>query len=615
MADNVVTNPGLGGETFATDDIGGVQYPRSKIGYGVDGSYVDVSDSNPLPASVVGSNGVEAGVTQYGYLRVTQEPSSLFSEQFDALDTTVRWTARNASGGSAAVSAGVLAISAGTTASAYGGLSTQPTFSPNGLNFLALGCTLIIPTWTQANTKRFWGFGSVPGTPTTAIPVTDGAGFEIDGAGNFLAVVYESTTRTQAINLNSVRPANGVPFYTAIARRADRIDFYVNSTLNAAATVLIPTLDISTLPGYIIAINAGTAPAAAPTMTVTAFGIADTGQNAQSIKDPTNPFIQATVKRASTAAAATDTALVVSFAGANSATRVGDGTNNAAIKAASTAAVAADPSLVVALHPSSPLNGQSAAGSAIAGNPVRIAGSDGTNTRNVLTDAAGYLLSPLPFPQIVADVASAALTTTTTTAAFTPAHGQAYQIVIPVTAVTGTTPTLDVGVEESDDTGTNWLRVFDFPRITATGIYRSPKLSLRGNRVRYVQTVTGTTPSFTRAVQRIQYSDSVPQIAQLVDRTIALGTSSSTTPSLNVQRCTNAQLVIAIGAATTPPTLQLQGSDDNGATWYNVGATLAAVASNTVQLTVNNVNSQLLRANVTAAGTSVTPNYVLIKGF
>ena len=167
----------------------------------------------------------------------------------------------------------------------------------------------------------------------------------------------------------------------------------------------------------------------------------------------------------------------------------------------------------------------------------------------------------------------------------------------------------------NDITGTNWFDVYHFPRITATGIYRSPKLSLRGNRLRYVQTVGGTTPSFTRSVQRLQYSDSVPQVSQLVDRTIALGTSSSTTPNLNVQGCTNAQLVIAIGAATTPPTLQLQGSDDNGATWYAVGGTLAGIASNTVQLTVNNVNSQLLRANVTSAGTSVTPNYVLIKAF
>ena len=58
-----------------------------------------------------------------------------------------------------------------------------------------------------------------------------------------------------------------------------------------------------------------------------------------------------TVKAASTVAATADTALVVSFAGANSATKIGDGTNNAAIKAASTAAGSTDPALVVAISP------------------------------------------------------------------------------------------------------------------------------------------------------------------------------------------------------------------------------------------------------------------------
>lgn len=580
-------NLGTGGDKMLTDTlttVDGAAAPTdaraqvTKLAWGDASAANMVSDTRPLPTAVVGSNGQEAGVTQYGYLRVTQEPSSLFTEPFDTLDTTNRWTTKLATG-TAAVTNGVLAISSSTTASAYGGLSTQATFNPNGLNFIALGCTLIIPTWTQANTKRFWGWGSVPTTPTTAIPVTNGAGFEIDDAGNFLAVVYESTVRTQAININTAKVPGGQPFYSAIARRADRIDYYVNDTLVPAATVLIPTLDISTLPAYMIAVNAATAPAAAATMNITAFGIADTGQNAQSIKDPTNPFWQAAVTKPSTAVAATQSALAV------------------------------------ALHPTSALNGQSATGAAVAGNPVRIAGSDGTNTRNVLTDAAGFLLSTLPMPQIVADVASAALTTTTTTAAFTPAHGLSFQVVIPVTAVTGTTPTLDVGVEISDDSGTSWVRVYDFPRITATGAYRSPLLSLRGNRVRYVQTVAGTTPSFTRSVQRLQSSAMVPQTAQIIDRTITLTTLNSTTPSLNVQGCTNAQLVINIGAATTPPTLQLQGSDDNGASWYAVGGTLAAVASSTVQLTVVDVNTQLLRATVTAAGNTVTPGYVLVKGF
>lgn len=49
MADNVVANAGSGGSTFATDDVGGVQYPRSKQVWGVDGTATDVSATNPLP--------------------------------------------------------------------------------------------------------------------------------------------------------------------------------------------------------------------------------------------------------------------------------------------------------------------------------------------------------------------------------------------------------------------------------------------------------------------------------------------------------------------------------------------------------------------------------------
>ena len=286
---------------------------------------------------MTGSNGTEAGVTTYGYLRVTNEPSSWFTEPFDTLDTTNRWTTKLATG-TAAVANGVLAINSSTTASAYGGLSTQPTFTANGLNFVALGCTLIIPTWTQANTKRFWGWGSVPTTPTTAVPVTNGCGFEIDASGNFLAVVYETNVQTRTININVKKVADGQPFYTAIARRADRIDFYVNDTLTPAATILIPTLDISTLPAYLIAVNDASAPAAAATMNVTAFGVADTGQNAQSIKDPTNPFWAAAVTKPSTAVTAAQSALAV------------------------------------AIHPTSVLNGQSAHDAVIAGAPVRIAG-------------------------------------------------------------------------------------------------------------------------------------------------------------------------------------------------------------------------------------------------
>ena len=131
----------------------------------------------------------------------------------------------------------------------------------------------------------------------------------------------------------------------------------------------------------------------------------------------------------------------------------------------------------------------------------------GTVTATVANATLGAGTVTQALPTAVADVASAAITTTTTTAAFTPTWGSGYQIVIPVTVVSGTTPTLSVRIEESDDAGTNWYARYTFPTITATGIYRSPILRLRGNRVRYVQTITGTTPSFTRAINRNQRQD------------------------------------------------------------------------------------------------------------
>ena len=54
MADNVTANPGAGGPVFATDDIGGVNYPRSKVVFGVDGTATDVSANDPLPVGAVG---------------------------------------------------------------------------------------------------------------------------------------------------------------------------------------------------------------------------------------------------------------------------------------------------------------------------------------------------------------------------------------------------------------------------------------------------------------------------------------------------------------------------------------------------------------------------------
>jgi hypothetical protein len=239
-----------------------------------------------------------------------------------------------------------------------------------------------------------------------------------------------------------------------------------------------------------------------------------------------------------------------------------------------------------------------------------------SGTLTGVTTVSAITSANLGGPSTIADVASAAITTTATVSAITPTFGTSYQVNIPVTAVAGTNPTMDVSIEESDDSGTNWFKVYDFPRITANGIYRSPVIPLTGNRVRYVQTIGGTgSPSFTRAINRLQSSIPALPVRQLIDRSINVNSGNPSTASLVTADCGNRlQLVVNMGAiTTTAPAFQLQGSDDGGIGWYNIGSPLTGVASSTVQLTVANVNSALTRVNVSTTGSGATLNSLTIK--
>jgi hypothetical protein len=62
MADNKQAGAAVGvGPTFATDEIAGIDYPRSKVVWGVDGVAVDASASNPLPVVQTGTPALPAG--------------------------------------------------------------------------------------------------------------------------------------------------------------------------------------------------------------------------------------------------------------------------------------------------------------------------------------------------------------------------------------------------------------------------------------------------------------------------------------------------------------------------------------------------------------------------
>jgi len=245
--------------------------------------------------------------------------------------------------------------------------------------------------------------------------------------------------------------------------------------------------------------------------------------------------------------------------------------------------------------------------------PVNIQNTPNIGTVTTVSTVTAVTGAGLNAGVLVNDIVSAALTTTTTTAAITQGNAQSAEFNIQVTAATGGSPTLDVGIEESDDSGTNWYRIYDFPRITTTGSYRTPLLRLTGNRIRYVQTVTGTTPSFTRSLNRLNYSVIGERFRQIFNRTIDPNTLNSTSTVLNSDGSGIASLVVSMGAIiTTAPQFVLEGSEDN-LNWYVIGSNLTAVASSTVFLTYPTVYSKFVRAKVAVAGSGATLGYVCIK--
>lgn len=80
MADNVEAASGSGGPTFASDDIGGIQFPRVKLVHGGDGTNAgDVSTSNGLPVNVLNTS-------------LTVALSATDNAVLDSIDTAVNGT-------------------------------------------------------------------------------------------------------------------------------------------------------------------------------------------------------------------------------------------------------------------------------------------------------------------------------------------------------------------------------------------------------------------------------------------------------------------------------------------------------------------------------------------
>ena len=98
-------------------------------------------------------------------------------------------------------------------------------------------------------------------------------------------------------------------------------------------------------------------------------------------------------------------------------------------------------------------------------------------------------------------VASGARTVTGTSAPITGlGRASALRVQLTVSAASGTTPTLNVFVEDTLDGGVTWNVIGTFAQKVAAGQEVINTVGLFADQVRVRWTIAGTTPSFTFAV-------------------------------------------------------------------------------------------------------------------
>lgn len=210
----------------------------------------------------------------------------------------------------------------------------------------------------------------------------------------------------------------------------------------------------------------------------------------------------------------------------------------------------------------------------------------------------------------VVDQASAALTTTTTGAAKLITNGASVSLTVNATVVSGTTPTYDFKIQESND-GTTWTDVWAAQRLAAVSSLTTPAIRIRGNQYRYVETVSGTTPSFTRTITSARIPHAGELIRNIVDRTIAPITTNSVTPSLYAEGCSFITMTVAQGAGGTAVVFAIDGSMD-GTNWVQGIKTLTGVVSGFVSGSVS-ASFKFLRARVVTGVAATTITYLELE--
>jgi hypothetical protein len=274
--------------------------------------------------------------------------------------------------------------------------------------------------------------------------------------------------------------------------------------------------------------------------------------------------------------------------------------------------------------PTTTVIGGSAEDAATTANPVIVGGIvrtavapatliAGDAARDTMLPSGGKTVAHAAPWVNTAEVASAARTATGNSGAISTPAGGAISGLINITAVSGTSPTLDLTLEESMDGGTTWVTRWAAHRATAVTTIEIPIMKVGGIR-RWAWTIGGTSPSFTFQIATNSLNCDAPIVRSLVDRSINPNTLYSASAVLNVEGCSTLALWVSSGAgATTSPVYQIAISED-GALWTGLGATnITASASGNWMTYITGISAKFVKVSIATAGVAATHNYAVIR--
>lgn len=233
---------------------------------------------------IVGPTGSAAQVNLDGAVAVANVPYPQFTDTFASLDTTTNWTTNN-SGGTASATAGVLTVAGTTTASQYGGLSTQQSWLAAGTGYQTFGTSVAFNTLVVTNSVRIFGAYTSPGSPTLAAPITDGYVFRLDATGALFAEVWASGAAVSSTNVTTTcAPVAGVYNTYYIQFRTNLAAFGCGANPNAA---IVPYLNPASanLPLSAYSIAGLSNPGAVASLLINQIGLTTTSGPA--VKAPT----------------------------------------------------------------------------------------------------------------------------------------------------------------------------------------------------------------------------------------------------------------------------------------------------------------------------------------